>query len=399
METAAKVGLVLTDSSSFERFADLRRISYGGSYQRLASELVKGIHTNQALCDLGERLVVLAEHAHAFRHMDVLEQVSQFLMSWPLPRQYEAIGRYYQALCVQRLGRGDADRAASLLARLVESAQPKYRVRAMISLAANWRHQSDNQSALSLYCEAGRFASRNNLNDSYSIITAQRMFAVIDGEDGNHRGALALLENLFPLAHDLRSSQPHVYYDYMNSLAVELCEVGRLQEAKNVSQIAVASAFARAYPEWRETRNEIALRGCGASRSIVAFDQTPSRAASSRAAPKSEKLVHLAAPRRDDSLSAIDPSPAMKPARVLSMQEWIKKMPKQSNTHRQDKTTPRPKTDEEKQARLLELRKLDTRDLLLRVMKAIGDEDISDDRFLRALMILEGIERDENQES
>jgi hypothetical protein len=195
------------------------------------------------------------------------------------------------------------------------------------------------------------------------------------------------------------SSQPRVYYDYMNSLGVELCLVGRLEEAKNVSQIAVASAFARAYPEWRETRNEITLRKCGASRSVVAFDQAPARAASSRGARESEKLVHLAAPRRDDSLSAIEPSPAMKPARVLSMQEWIKKMPKQSNTRPQDKTTPKPTTDKEKQARLLELRKLDTRDLLLSVMKAISDEDISDDQFLRALMILEGIERDGNQES
>jgi hypothetical protein len=184
----------------------------------------------------------------------------------------------------------------------------------------------------------------------------------------------------------------------MNSFAVELCEVGRLEEAKNVSEIAVASPFAGAYPEWRETRNEIALRGCGASRSVVALDQAPARGASSRAAPESEKLVHLSAPRRDDSLSAIEPSPARKPARVLSMQEWIKKMAKQSNIS-QDKTTPRPTTDKEKQARLLELRKLDTRDLLLGVMKAIGDEDISDDQFLRALMILEGIEREENQES
>jgi len=398
METAAKVNLVLTGSSAFERFADPQRISYGAFCQRLASGLVKGIHRHQALGDLGERLVVLAEHAHAFRQMDALEQVSQFLMSWPLPKQYEAIGEYYQALCIQRLGRGDADRAASLLARVTESAQPKYRVRAMISLGANSRNQGDNQSALAVYNEAARFAFRNNLNDPYSVITAQRMFAVIAGEDGNHRGALALLESLFPFAHTMRSSQPHVYYDYMNSLAVELGEVGRLEEAMNVSQVVVASPFAGAYPEWRETRNEIALSGCGASRSVVAFDQAPALAASSRAAPESEKLVHLSAPRRDDSLSAIEPSPARKPARVLSMQEWIKKMAKQSNIS-QDKTTPRPTTDKEKQARLLELRKLDTRDLLLGVMKAIGDEDISDDQFLRALMILEGIEREGNQES
>jgi tetratricopeptide (TPR) repeat protein len=398
METADKVSLVLTDSSSFERLADPQRISYSGFYQRLASGLVKGIHTNQALGDLGESLVVLAEHAYAFRHMEALEQMSQILVNSRLPRQYEAVGQYYGALCVQRLGRGDIERALSLFERVAESATPKYRVRAMISLGANWRYQSDNQSALSFYGEAGRIASHARLRDPFAIIPTQKMVAVIASEDGNHLGALTLLENLFPLAHALRSSQPDVYYDYMNSLAVELCEVGRLEEAKNVSQIALASPFARAYPEWRETRNEIEWRGRRASRSIVAFDQAPARAASNGAAPEMEKLVHLSAPR-PDSLTAFEPSSATKPARVLSMQEWKKKMPKQSNTHPQDKTTPRPTTDKEKQARLVELRKLDTRDLLLRVMKAIGDEDISDDQFLRALMIFEGIERDENQES
>lgn len=33
--------------------------------------------------------------------------------------------------------------------------------------------------------------------------------------------------------------------------------------------------------------------------------------------------------------------------------------------------------------------KLDTRGLLLRLLKAIGDEDISDDEMVRALIILE----------
>lgn len=47
-----------------------------------------------------------------------------------------------------------------------------------------------------------------------------------------------------------------------NSLAVELFAVWRLEEAKNVSQIVLASPFASPYPEYRETREEIALKGC-----------------------------------------------------------------------------------------------------------------------------------------
>jgi len=144
---------------------------------------------------------MLAEHAHAFRQMDALGRVSQSLMNWPLPRQYEAIGEYYQALCVQRLGHGDAERATGLLKRLVENAQPKYGVRAMISLGANSRNQG-TITPLCL-CTVKRVASplATILRTPNSNITIQRMFAVIASEDGNHRGALDLLINLFPLAY------------------------------------------------------------------------------------------------------------------------------------------------------------------------------------------------------
>jgi hypothetical protein len=100
------------------------------------------------------------------------------------------------------------------------------------------------------------------------------MAAVINSKEGNHGDAVGLLENIFPLARQMRSWQPHVYHDYLNSLAVELCEVGRLEEARNISQIVLASPLAPAYPEWRETRDEIELRGWRASRSVVAVTQS-----------------------------------------------------------------------------------------------------------------------------
>ncbi|MEK6303422.1 MAG: hypothetical protein AABO41_22155 [Acidobacteriota bacterium] len=220
--------------------------------------------------DLGNKLIGLAEHSYAFRQMETLQQVSQMLLALPLPRHHELGGRYYQALCIQRLGAGDIERAARLLEGVAERASPRYRVRAMISLGADSFYARDYQSALSRYHEADRFASLSGSYDPYATVHTQKMIAVINSEDGNHRGALALLENLFPIAHAMRSVQPHVYFDYMNSLAVELCEVGRLEEARNASKIVLASPFAAAYPEWRETREEIELRGWRASRSTVA---------------------------------------------------------------------------------------------------------------------------------
>ncbi|HEY3136596.1 MAG TPA: hypothetical protein VGL29_11270 [Blastocatellia bacterium] len=112
---------------------------------------------------------------------------------------------------------------------------------------------------------------------------------MINGLEGNHRGAVALLETLFPLACSVRASQPHLYYDYLNSLAVELCEVERLEEARNVSKVVLASPFAPAYPEWQETREEIELKARRASRWVVAIQRSEERGR--RPESRRQKLV------------------------------------------------------------------------------------------------------------
>jgi hypothetical protein len=264
----------------------------------------------------------------------------------------------------------------------------------MQSLGTNSCRKGDYQTALSHYREADRFASCSNIYDAYATFGSLKMAAVINGLEGNHRGAVVLLENLFPLANTVRSSQPHVYYDYMNSLAVELCEVGRLEGARNVSEIVLASPFASAYPEWRETLDEIELRGWPAARSVVAVTQPK---AVTQKTSEAQNLVRLPVPELGHSLSAVEPSTLSEPARVLSIELWKKRMPKQLTGDPQDRTITRPTTDKEKQTRALELRKLDTRQMLMRLMKAIGDEDISDDQLLRALIILERAGPDENQ--
>ncbi len=81
---------------------------------------------------------------------------------------------------------------------------------------------------------------------------------------------------------------------------------------------------------------------------------------------------------------------------VLSHVEWKKRMPKQTNGDPQDKRRPRPTTSKEREARLKEMGKLGTRGMLLRAMEMLGNERVSDDQLRRALIILEGVEPDEN---
>jgi hypothetical protein len=61
-------------------------------------------------------------------------------------------------------------------------------------------------------------------------------------------------------------------FDYYNSLACELSLSNRLEEARNFINLAVASPYSRAYPEWLETRSDIEARRRPASRSIVAVE-------------------------------------------------------------------------------------------------------------------------------
>ena len=284
---AAKINLDFIHSSSLESFFGIKTsVTQTGFYQRIASRLMEGAQSERVFRELGDRLVIIAEQAHAFRQMDLLEQLSQILVDLPLPQRYEAVGRYYQALCAKRFGHGDIERAESLLERVGENASPAYRIKAMISLGTNCLHRGDTQSALSLYCEAGHCASRMGRVGPPATVEVQKMVAVVDSEDGDHRDALAILENLFPLAHGVRRLQPHTYYDYLNSLAVELCAVGRLEEAREASRIALGSPYAGAYPEWLETSNEIEVKRRRPSRSTVAFHQPVADTASNPETPE-----------------------------------------------------------------------------------------------------------------
>ena len=104
------------------------------------------------------------------------------------------------------------------------------------------------------------------------------MVAAVRSIHGDHRQALESLEKLFPLVRLVGRQHAPLYYDYLNSLAVELGFVGRLDEAHAALNIALASPFASAYPNWTETREELEAQRTRATPSIVAISQSPEAA-------------------------------------------------------------------------------------------------------------------------
>jgi tetratricopeptide (TPR) repeat protein len=272
MQIAANNNLVFTDSSSFRRLTECeKRSSHAGLYQGIARALIRGVHAKHSLVELATRLVSVADDAYSMRRLDLVRSAGELLLQLPLSSKLESIADYYIALGLNRSTLGEGPRAGRLFERVAENATSRYRGRALLALGSNQiMAGGDLQTAVSLYRETMRIVTRADAFDPMSFVQAARMTAVIKGMNGDHRGAIVDLEKILPLARAAAALRPHTYYDYLNSLSVELTEVGRLENARRAAEIALASPFAPAYPEWQETFDEIVLKQRRASRSTVA---------------------------------------------------------------------------------------------------------------------------------
>jgi len=138
-----------------------------------------------------------------------------------------------------------------------------YKAQALLSRGTFDLAQGNPERALYFYTEG--------LKASPSIseyIGLTRAIAVLKAQEGFHRLALREMEKLAPI---IRHAEPRLYYDFLNSYAVELVEGGRVYEAENVSAIAVSSPFGPYYPEWQETLSDV--RSKRRQRSAIAFSR------------------------------------------------------------------------------------------------------------------------------
>jgi tetratricopeptide (TPR) repeat protein len=195
---------------------------------------------------IGQKLIAQAETAQDFRQVDKLEELSIILCNLPIS-EYQYIGQYYLAWCHYRRG----ESTSHIFEGVVEKSQT-YKVKGLISLGALETAKGDYATSLKHYAEAIRWADNPSM-----FVSAAKGVAILRSIEGDHKQALKSLQGLAPIA---RYANAKVYNDYLNSFAVELLEAGRMKEAQNISNIVLASPYAFAYPEWRETGNEIDLR-------------------------------------------------------------------------------------------------------------------------------------------
>jgi tetratricopeptide (TPR) repeat protein len=204
-----------------------------------------------------------ADRAQASRNMSALGGIVSRLKMSPLNADQLGATRYYEA----QLSREDKSSLATL-EKLSDNAPIRYRALSNISLGVSSWSNGDYDSTSRLFKEASLLASHLGTFDIARCYLIRNQ-AVLLGTIGDHKRAISLLQVAIKLVRPFCNQYPSVYFDFLNSYAVELMAVGLFDEAKYNIEIALASPFAPSYPEWHETARDIAAGGFKQSQSVV----------------------------------------------------------------------------------------------------------------------------------
>lgn len=315
MQKAASTSRFLMGFSLEQRFVDSESVvSFDNSLESIVlSRLTRSANSGQSFSELASRIIRLAEHAYGLRDKKRLEEASRVLMNLPLAKARQ-IGLFYQALGLKRTGQ--VEEARSRFELIADHGRSVYRARAIQALGALHYDKGQPTEALRFHLEAAQAASDGI--DQYPLdkLMVQLEISHIQAHLGDHQRALAGLERLVSLIRFVSREYPFYFYVYHNALAVEFGELGRIAEAEAACAIALASPFAPAYPEWRETRDEIAAKRVAATPSVVAVKRVPKPAAvpqaESQCNPRPVAMLAFTCPvsKRDSFQRSIIPIPA-----------------------------------------------------------------------------------------
>ncbi|MFP5265572.1 MAG: hypothetical protein ACLGJB_27095 [Blastocatellia bacterium] len=213
------------------------------SMPRFYQQLLSGIVSYQ---ELGNRIITQIKVAHAFRQVEPVRELARLLINFPI-REYRIIAQYYLVWCDCRESKFNN----AALETIIEQTQT-YKTKALSSRGTFEWYKGNNEAAFYFYTEALKASPTVS-----EYVDLSRAIAVLKSQEGFHARSIQEMENLIPL---IRHAEPLARYEFLNSYAVELGEVGRKEEARNVSRIVLASPFALAYPEWQDTHADLNLK-------------------------------------------------------------------------------------------------------------------------------------------
>jgi tetratricopeptide (TPR) repeat protein len=273
MQTAAMTSRFLTGCSSKVGLTDSEILVSRGALLRdiVTRRLAQTVHSQKLFVKLTNELIQIAEQALVMRDLHALEEVGEVLMSLPVDAAQQ-VGLYYHAFAINRNRR---DEAESLLQTVADNGPITYRARAIQTLGGIHHLSGQLDEALRFQLEALRAASDRNAHGLQTRLMAGFEVSIIKSLDGDHKGALSGLRSLGPLVNLIAREKPFYFYLHCSELAIELGELGHLAEAQATLEVALASPYAPAYPNWTETRQELEAKRTSATPSVVAINRAP----------------------------------------------------------------------------------------------------------------------------
>lgn len=268
-----QASILFNMSSSFSgNSAGKIDISAQSSYLKrsICTLLARNYYKYEGFETLGRQLVAIARHAYFSRQMETVEQASQWMLALPLSSELKLVAQYYQAICAWKQGKAGA--VNQIFSFALDKASPGYQGQGLLTVGATYFGQGKFEMALPYYLNAAQ-ASREH--DLLVFAASQKMIAVVRSIYGDHHQALAELERLFPTVRVIATHYPSVYYEFLNSYAVELGEVGRIIEAQQVCNVVLRSPFVESNPQFAQTRDELAAKRTAATPSVVAVAALP----------------------------------------------------------------------------------------------------------------------------
>ena len=190
------------------------------------------------------QLLQKAEYSYCLKDKSQYD-IGLILKNFPPP--FNLIGDFYQAFYLYR--QGYRETAIEKLTTVQEQGIPHYQAKSLLTFGAIHQVEGNIDEAMKVRLVASK-------TDFLSVVVDAAIgIAALLGGQGKHDEAIIYLENVLPHASKLGGVP--LYYDLLNSYAVELAEQGKIDTAQKVIEPVVKSPYILHYPNWLETQSEI----------------------------------------------------------------------------------------------------------------------------------------------
>ncbi|MGH9823302.1 MAG: hypothetical protein ACREDR_08635 [Blastocatellia bacterium] len=240
--SARKRNLILKGDTSFK-----------GLVATLATRFSFASGRNENVDAAARKLLFLARQASVSRDIDALDTISDLILESFNGSSIAEVARFHKARCLR--ARGDVPAGRKLLTEVIERAGSKFRARGILALGTSYYNEREYSECRFLYLQAANAADES---DPLTRLQSLRAVAVVRAIEGDHLGSLSVLQSLLPQNLYVGRWYPADFYDHLNSIAIEMGELGRVDEATRIINRVLRTQFAKNCPQWLDTKIELA---------------------------------------------------------------------------------------------------------------------------------------------